>query len=64
MTNTQHTMAYAQAKMVVWNHDTYDDAKVNDAALTVMASLTASSEDVAQADHCLRHRLCSFRAVL
>ena len=56
-------MTYDQAKMVVWNHEAYDDAKVRDAALDVMASLRASSEDVLQADHCLRHRLCCFRAV-
>lgn len=42
-------MTYAQAKMVIWNHETYDSEVIREAALIVVDTLYAKFEDVNQA---------------
>lgn len=42
-------MTYAQAKMIVWNHETYTRQKVREAVSFILGTLRAHPEDIAQA---------------
>lgn len=42
-------MTYAQAKMIVWNHETYDYKKVKEGVVFILGCLNAKQEDLDQA---------------
>lgn len=44
---------YAQAKMTIWNPDTYEPAQVRDAAIFIQSRLDAKEEDLQQASFVL-----------
>lgn len=48
-------MTFAQAKMVVWNYETYDHEVVKRAAAYILGSLDASQEDIDQAYYISRY---------
>ncbi len=42
-------MTYAQARLIIWNYETYPKAKVNEAVLFILSRLSARPEDIQQA---------------
>lgn len=46
-------MTYTQARLIVWNHEAYEGPTVRKAAVFILASLAANSEDIDQASSLL-----------
>lgn len=42
-------MTYTQAKMIVWNHDSYGKDEIISAAVHILGTINASVEDIDQA---------------
>lgn len=42
-------MTYTQAKMIIWNPDSYERSKVRAACVFIMGCLSARQEDLQQA---------------
>lgn len=42
-------MNYTKAKLIIWNPDAYSRAQVKDAAIYILGTMCAASEDLDQA---------------
>jgi hypothetical protein len=49
MMTKRRNWTYGQAKMTIWNPDTYTDAEVREAAAFVLGTIGAKDEDCHQA---------------